>query len=96
MVVVAMVITLPSFSDKWRRPTWPWHQRAPGLVCGFKGGAHCPDGDIVEIQPVAVPGVQRLNEEVPGGNVEDQRLGCGGFGFGCLGHDLLSDPGVIS
>jgi hypothetical protein len=52
----------------------------------------------VEIQPVAVSGVQRLDEEVPGGDVEDQRLwrgGCG-FGFGRLGRDLVSEPGVIS
>ena len=62
---------------------------------GIKSGTHRPDGDIVEIQPVAVSGFQRLDEEVPGGNVEDQRVGsfsCG-FGFGRVGHDWISDPG---
>jgi hypothetical protein len=50
----------------------------------------------VEIQQVAVSGCQRLDKEVPGRDVEDQRLRRVGFGFGYLGHELVSDPGMIS
>src|SRR5690606_4973285 len=61
-----------------------------------QGGADLPDGDVVEIQPVAVPGVQRLDEEVTLCNVEHQHLGRGGGGFGSCGHGEASDPGVSS
>jgi hypothetical protein len=43
----------------------------------------------VEIQPVAVSGVQRLDEEVPGGDVEDLRLWRGGCGCACCGESEL-------
>jgi hypothetical protein len=66
---------------------------APSLKGLLKGGAHCPVGNIMEIQPIAVPSAQRLDEEVPGGDLEDQRFGRCGFGFGRDGHDLVSDQG---
>jgi len=69
---------------------------APGLVGLVQGRAHGPDGDIVEVQPVPVSGFQRLNEEVLGSDLKDQRLRRVGFGFGRLCHGLVSDPGVIS
>jgi len=62
----------------------------------MQGRAHDPDRDIVEIQQVAVSGCQRLDKEVPGRDVEDQRLRRVGFGFGYLGQELVSDPGMIS
>ena len=46
----------------------------------------------MEIQLVAGPRLKRLDEHVSGGNVEDQRLGYGAFGFGRFGHDLISNP----
>ena len=41
---------------------------------------------------MAGPRLKRLDEDVSGGNVEDQRLGYGAFGFGRFGHDLISNP----
>jgi hypothetical protein len=55
---------------------------------GFKGLFECiadrPDGDIVEVEPVAIAGLQRLDEEPALGDLKDQRIAGGGRGWICV------------
>ena len=63
---------------------------ASGLVGVLEGSTYRPDGDIVKIEAIAAPGFQRLDEEMLCCDLEYQRLGGCWFGFGRLGHGLVS------
>ena len=60
--------------------------RAPRFKGFIQCGADRPDRYVVKVEAVRLADFQRLNEELPLGDLHNQRVALGGYGVGLLTH----------